>query len=417
MNNAPLKPEIQFLLLCARSELDDETENQARHLISSPSFDWSYAYSIGLELGLLPLIYAHVKKPFRSMVPDVAYKKIHDFYMANAARNMVLTHELLKILKLLSADGLPAVPFKGPVLADVVYGSDTLRTFSDIDVLVQASDAVKAREILQANGYRLVYAIDKKYDDLYVRIEHAFNLQSPDGKINIDLQWKLLGHYTPEPFVLEKFKHRLIRLNFAGTDVAHLSHEDLLFYLCVHGTKDGWKKFEWVCCIAELIRKHPDINWSGAIETARKESCLRKFKLGLFLAWNLCKVPLPDFIEEELKGDKVLKRLSERFNESFFAGTRLIPEFTNNPRFSLFHVQVQDDWKNRFRFVFQQIFRPTEKEIRLLPVPTWLTFIYYAFRPIRLGWRLVSYYFKNRPGLGLKRFYISCLLILIVSNS
>lgn len=391
MTKQTMKEEIEFILLCSRPNLDYEAENKATQYLNQSCFDWEYFYELSVAFGVLPLLYRHLKNRFSKHVPDHILKKIHHFFLVNGTRNAVLTHELLKILELLNTKNILAVPFKGPVLADVVYGSDLLRTFSDIDILVQTSEAVVALKTLQDAGYRLVDELDEKYADFYVEIEHAFNLQSPGGKINIDPQWKLLGIYTPEPITLEKFKDRLIEMKFAGKDIIHLAYEDLLFYLCVHGTKDGWRKFEWVCCIAELLRKHPDLDWDRIIHTAEKESCMNKFMLGIYLAVTLCKAPLPEFFEKKIKDNENLKRLSKPFLDNFFSNKSIIPNFTNNPRFSPIHLHVQDDFKNKIRFILRQIFRPTAKEISLWPIPVKLTFLYYIFRPVRLLWRIVTY--------------------------
>jgi hypothetical protein len=396
MKNSHIKPEIRFILLCSTTALDDEAEKQAGLLVRSNVFDWDFFYTMSLNFGVMPLIFRHLKTVFRPYVPETIYKKINQAFLANAARNMVLSNELLQILNVLETENILAVPFKGPVLADLVYGSDAMRMFSDLDILVQEKEAVTAKKILQKHGYQLIHDLDEKYDDFYIRIEHAFNMQSPDGKISIDLQWKLLGIYTPEAITLEKFKDRLCNLMFAGKNIQHLSHEDLLFYLCVHGTKDGWKKFEWICCIAEFIRKHPDLNWNRVIQTARKEHCLKKLNLGLSLSYSLCKAPLPDFLEMEIKKDVHLEKLRQRFTALFFSNQALIPEFTNNPRFSPFHIQVQDDFRNKVRYVFRQVFRPTTKEILLWPVPGRFTFLYHIFRPVRLIWKMVVYAVKKR---------------------
>ncbi len=193
MAKKTMKEEIEFILLCSKPDLDNETKNRAKELINRPFFDWEYFYETSVLFGVLPLLHGHLRSRFKQYVPDQMLKKCHHFFMINAARNMVLTNELLKVLDLLNTRNILAVPFKGPVLADVVYGSDSLRIFSDIDILVQASEAVSALKVLQGAGYRLVDNLDEKYADFYVEIEHAFNLQSPDGKINIDPSgdWRL----------------------------------------------------------------------------------------------------------------------------------------------------------------------------------------------------------------------------------
>ena len=56
-------------------------------------------------------------------VPKGFLEQLRDAFYANAAHNTLLARELLKLLRLLETHGIPALPFKGPVLAVSVYGS------------------------------------------------------------------------------------------------------------------------------------------------------------------------------------------------------------------------------------------------------------------------------------------------------
>ena len=57
---------------------------------------------------------------------------------ANAHRALWLTLELLNIHRHLQARGLEVLPYKGPVLAEALYGNVALRQFSDLDLLVRS---------------------------------------------------------------------------------------------------------------------------------------------------------------------------------------------------------------------------------------------------------------------------------------
>src|SRR2546426_10956064 len=70
-----------------------------------------------------------------------------------ARRNLCLTGDLLSLLELFEARGIPAVPFKGPVLAVQAYGDVALREFRDLDILVTHRDITRARELLLARGF------------------------------------------------------------------------------------------------------------------------------------------------------------------------------------------------------------------------------------------------------------------------
>ena len=50
---------------------------------------------------------------------------------------MLLTSELIKIMKLLEENDIKAIAFKGPTLAQLAYGDVTLRQYVDLDLLVE----------------------------------------------------------------------------------------------------------------------------------------------------------------------------------------------------------------------------------------------------------------------------------------
>ncbi len=70
-----------------------------------------------------------------------------------SALNILLTHELQKLLALFADNDVRAVPYKGPALALQLYGNVALRQFSDLDILVHPRDVLRARDLLLAEGY------------------------------------------------------------------------------------------------------------------------------------------------------------------------------------------------------------------------------------------------------------------------
>ena len=57
---------------------------------------------------------------------------------ANAHRALWLTLELLNIHRHLQTRGLEVLPYKGPVLAETLYGNVAMRQFSDLDLLIRS---------------------------------------------------------------------------------------------------------------------------------------------------------------------------------------------------------------------------------------------------------------------------------------
>jgi hypothetical protein len=99
------------------------------------------------------LLYRRLYSLCPGKIPPTVLDYLRNGYLMRSARNLLLTTELLKILDLFDSEGIPAVPFKGPVLAAQLYEDAALREFNDIDILVPRQNAFKALRMLQYLGY------------------------------------------------------------------------------------------------------------------------------------------------------------------------------------------------------------------------------------------------------------------------
>ncbi|ACN15639.1 hypothetical protein HRM2_25450 [Desulforapulum autotrophicum HRM2] len=335
------------------------------------------------------------KNEFSNDIPERVIKKFQKYFIGNVGRNALLSNEQFKLTDMLEKAGILVMPLKGPFLSYVVYGNDSLRFSSDIDIFVKESHAIEARDLLIANGYQSLDKIDFKYDNFYLKIEHAFNLHNPNNNICVDLQWKILGSYTSEPITIEKIESKLIKQHYGDRFINQLSPEYLLFYLCVHGSKDGWRKFEWICCISEFLKKHTDFDWEEIYRLSKKENCFKKLLLGLFLAKSLCDAPLPQKADTYIKQNPTVINAGRKFIELYLNNKSVAASFTDNSTFSPFNLQIQDDWRNIARYIIRQIFKPTAKDLSLFPLHKKLVFLYYIYRPLRLLWRIFIYSFNK----------------------
>jgi len=64
------------------------------------------------------------------------------------------TLELLRLLDAFQQNGIREIPCKGPVLAEIAYGSLAPREFLDIDILVPRQEIFRARDVLIEEGSR-----------------------------------------------------------------------------------------------------------------------------------------------------------------------------------------------------------------------------------------------------------------------
>lgn len=377
------KPENELLVCCARTLLDLKTTDRIHSLVQD-DIDWEYVVRRALRHRVMPLLYRNLKTTCPQDVPDDILAKLRNYFLINSSRNLFLSSQVLKLLNLLKENGIVAIPFKGPVLAESVYGDLTLRQFADLDILVHKRNAIKARNLLISNGFRPEIELNRDQVNAYLRSEYYFTVLSNDGRVFIELHWEIAGRNSFFPLYVESLQDRLEQTALAGKEVRHISPEDLLLYLCIHGNKDSWMNLEQICCVAELMRSHPEMDWMLITRIAKRLRCERILFLGLFMAHDLFRVTLAEKILRRIEGDTKVPKLAEKVYESLFDEPKYVPGEAISSRFLWFQMQVRDRFEEKIRYASYLIFRPTVEDWRKLPLPAQLWFLHYLYRPVRL---------------------------------
>jgi hypothetical protein len=327
-------PEKELLLCCARSAIDSDTVGRMRTVLQE-SIDWSILLQTALSHGVMPLLYRSLSSTSSDAVPKGFLEQLRAAFYANAAHNALLTKELLKLLRLLEIHGIPALPFKGPVLAVSVYGNLALRQFGDLDILLREQDAERAREILLSNGYRRLSQISAAHAAAFHRARKVYELMRHDEKVLVELHWAITSWTFFFPLNPARLWDRLETQSLDDRLVRTLAPEDLLLILCVHGAKHYWSKLGWICDVAELLRLHPGLKWTVILIEARLLGGRRILCLGLFLAHVLLGASLPVEVWKEINADPVVRWLAAKVETRLFAQHHAPPSAVSDMAFYL----------------------------------------------------------------------------------
>lgn len=386
MLNRPLyRPEIKLLLCCARTCINSEVATRIKTLLHQ-QLDWDYLLQIAMRRGAIPLLYWNLNATHAPGVPGNILNQLRNYFLANAQKNLLLTKELLKLLAIFEAHQIPAIPYKGPILAASVYGNLSLRQFNDLDILVSQQDLPKAKKILIAQGYRSLTNLDDNLKAPSFQAS-AYNLkfQRNDGKIDLlELHWRVTPPYFSYSFELESFWKRLKPVSLGGVVVRSFSPEDLLLVLCIHGAKDDWRRLGWVCDVAELIKSQEMLNWDWIVNQANKLGCERMLYLGLFMAHHLLETALPQEVWAKIQADPMIKLLAQQMCDQLFA-EEIIP--VSGIKRHIYYLRLRERWRDKIVYLAYQArskASPNTKDQTLLPLPTTLSLLYYPLRPMRL---------------------------------
>jgi hypothetical protein len=152
-NNSLLaRPEIKLLLCCGTTHISETRAEQIRSLIQT-DLDWPLLLETAGRHGLIPLLYRHLGKPGTDAVPPSVVERLRNHFYLNARHNALLTEELNRLVSVFDEQGVAVIPFKGPALAEELYGDIGCREIYDLDVLVKREDVLRAMDLMASLGY------------------------------------------------------------------------------------------------------------------------------------------------------------------------------------------------------------------------------------------------------------------------
>jgi hypothetical protein len=370
--------EKDLLLSCART-----TAGARLRELAATEIDWEYLFRIARRHSVLPLVYLQLERHASDLVPAEHLRKLKQHYLENSARNTLLIAELTRIVTLFNAAGIEAIPYKGPVLGLVAYGNVALRRFVDLDVIVRKTDVLKARDILLAEGYTPAKSLSLDQQELLLRTQHNMQLSRDNHRLIVELHWEVAPHLFASTVDADELWQNLTMIDLTGTPVKSLAADDLLFSLCVHGSRHLWERLAWICDIAELIASH-SFDWNSLLRRAASADSERMFLLGLSLAEQLLDAPLPSQVKARCDSDERLQALASNVVAHLFNGATHVPA-TSSEIFK-YNLSVRKTFGARARYILYAL-SPTDGDLRTRSLPPSLSFAYYVMRPFRLLFR------------------------------
>ncbi len=369
-------PGLELLLCCARRRLDADLSARVGELLEQ-GLDWDVLLPLANAHGLSPLLYWHLSRNCPQVLPSAVAEVLRDQFQGNARRNLLLTLELVNILKLLASKKISVVPFKGPTLAEALYGNIALRQCSDLDLFIRPNDLPAGIETLVSEGYSPVLQLTPAQQTALVRSHYEFGLLSPSGAL-IEFQWAIVPRYFSLSFGTKQLWQDLRTIRIAGVEALALSPENLLLILCIHGGKHLWNRLVWLSDISELIQLHAGLDWEYVLRQAHVGNAERMLLLGLSLTHTVFGTALPENIHLRLADDKTVVSLKKQVCQ-----TLVRPSETGELAAHVFLIRTRERWIYKIRYVLRFILTPASVEWSMVSLPKILFPLYVALRVAR----------------------------------
>lgn len=216
--------------------------------------DWSALLVSAQQHGLEDYLFRRLIRA-GAPLPDTTLAHFRLLQTHKAAWNLHLTTQMGRILDVLQASGIAAVPLKGPLLGERLYGGDGVRSSSDLDVLVPYLQVRPALAAVASLGYQTETATLER------ALARDHNIALDNIAPPLELHFHLFRRFgvtlRADDFLARAVPYRTQQ----GQLVRVLAPEDEFLFLCVHAAAHSFARLAWLFDLKLLLYRNPAFDW------------------------------------------------------------------------------------------------------------------------------------------------------------
>ena len=233
------------------------------------------------------------------------FKGVYRYYLY---KNEILMHRIGTLLAAFEEAQIQTMVLKGAALIQLYYKESGLRPMLDADVLVHASQAEQAMELLTKLRWKPV-----RYERPQIRIPilHSTPFED-DGGRQLDLHWHLFW----ECFNAnddDDYWENAVPIKIGGVQTLALTATDQLLHTCWHGAR--WNEVPPIRWIADAmaIMSAEEIDWARLVKKAQRHRIIMPVKDSLDYLKKTFDAPVPEAVLKSLSAFHISKMERENY--------------------------------------------------------------------------------------------------------
>jgi Uncharacterised nucleotidyltransferase len=383
-----LSPEFRLAAACAIWPPSDRRIDAIR-AAASEVLDWPRFLRVARRHWVVGLVHDGLTRA----QPDIPTKVAREIG-ANAVEllgeSLAMAAEAVRLQRLFDESRLPVLFVKGASLAVLGFGTLSLSSAQDIDLLVPLETLPAAVTLMARAGYR---RFDPPAEVSEAQLRLLLPLRKDLGFVHqvtglrIELHWRLFAN----PYALSEASlmeaSRMVPLS--GRDgLRTLGEEDLFAYLCMHGALHWWNRLKWLADVNALLMAATDEGVEHLIYAAEAKGAGRAAAQAMLLCRRLLGTPLPSRLLAVI-GHSAVERWLEATALNAMTGG-LGEHDPHDTRFgttrgSLSTFLLSGSW--RYRLAELGLHLTNQTDVLAVPLPQRLSFLYPILRLPLWAWR------------------------------
>jgi hypothetical protein len=362
--------EERLVLLLSRRDSDERLEPDLRRLLArSPS--WPRVMGLARDHEIYPLAYLNLQALGFPEVPAAVREELARLYGLNGVRVVVIRRETVRVLGVLAALGIPAIPWKGPVLAEAIYGDASSRVSVDIDVIVPAADVDRAVAALSGERYAPAYATRfisttrRRSADSHVVLAPG----APPPAPPLEVHWSVLsGRWNQRP--MQDLWRGASPAQVSGVDCWRMNNDWELLSLVLHASRHHWQPLKFLGDIHHYCVRR-EIDWEAVERTARRHGWSGPLGVTVRQCRRLFATPIPGHVRT-VELPSWASPYPDGPTLDSLASLRL-------------QLGLLPNLRTRISYVVDALLTPNQAEEQAVPLPPFLRPLYWLIRPVRLA--------------------------------
>lgn len=374
-----LSPTTSFLIQLSR--LQTVLSSAELEILAAGIDDWDQLLERANRHCITPMLHQHVGAGILTMMPSRIAESIRRQAHTTAIRNLQLTRDLVGIVDILASDGIVALAYKGPMLAQLLYGDVSLRQFGDLDLLVDDDDVHRASALMQSNGF-LPTRSGALAADTALPAEGQLMFVRESPPCPVELHWRIVQHQLSISMSFADLSVRSTSAEIGGHTIRTIGIDDLVVVLAVHHAKHRWERLQWIAEFAEIIdrRESLQLDLSWVLARASELGVERMVLLGLRLTSDLWGIEPEEVDSDRFMSPEIDALVREVYDALDDRGGRLSDV---GDRVG-FQRRARDRSRDRIAMRASRLFEPSLEDRAVVRLPRTLFGLYYIIRPVRL---------------------------------